>query len=209
MPKPILLALCGAVVLSVVLLVAWIPRWQVERRMAWRIYSIEDVPPQSVAIVFGAGLRRNGQPTAMLTDRIKTAVALYEGGKVSLLLMSGHAEGGYDEPGAMRDLALRLGVPEQAILLDRGGSRTYETCWRAKQLYGIDRAILITQAFHLPRALLIAEGLQIDAAGVAADLRTYRSIFLSQLREIPATIVALWELHIQPPRQGSSEVRNG
>ncbi len=126
-------------------------------------------------------------------------MALYREGRVGTILMSGSAQpSGYNEPEAMRRLALSLGVPEDALEVDVGGTRTYATCLRAKELFGIDNALLVSQAFHLPRALLTCEGLGLQASGVAADLRTYRTRVLSfwRIREVPATWVALWEAYI-------------
>ena len=104
-----------------------------------RIYTVEFAPTERVAIVFGAGLTRDGQPTLILRDRVKTAVQLYFDGKVEKLLMSGDNQGiGHDEPGAMRDYAVSLGVPANAIVIDNSGDRTYDTCYRAKAIFGLD-----------------------------------------------------------------------
>jgi SanA protein len=169
---------------------------------AGRILAAADALPHPVGIVFGAGLRRDGRPSPILADRVRTAVDLYRSGKIHRLLLSGSVSDGYDEPQAMRQLALELGVPDGDLLLDRGGSRTFETCRRAKAEFGIERAILVSQRFHLPRALAICDGLRIDAVGVAADLRTYRGSAQRywQLREIPATLVALLDLVFTRPQ---------
>ena len=107
----------------------------------------------------------------------------------------------HDEPGAMRDFALSLGVPDEDIVLDYAGRRTYDTCYRAREIFNIDSAILVTQAFHLPRALYTCNTLGVKAVGVPADLRQYRrsSLAFWNLRETIATVVALWELHISLP----------
>ena len=99
--------------------------------------------------------------------------------------------------------ARMLGVPDEDLLIDRGGSRTYQTCLRAQAEFGIDAAILVTQEFHLPRALVICDVLGIEAVGVAADLRDYRqrSMQFWEIREIAATITAFWDLYISPPDQ--------
>jgi SanA protein len=162
------------------------------------ILTSEEAPTRSTAIVFGAGLRRDGRPTAILADRVRTAVDLYRRGKAQTLLLSGSATPpNYDEPGAMHQLALELGVAEEHLLIDRGGSRTFETCLRARDEFGIREAILVSQEFHLPRALAICAGLDLQAVGVSADLREYhsRAARYWELREIPATLVAFWDLH--------------
>jgi SanA protein len=170
---------------------------------AWpRTYSIEQVPDRPVAIVFGAGLWWDGSPSPVLRDRVATAAQLYFSGKVRKLLMSGDNRFlDYNEPGAMREYALKLGVPDEDIVLDFAGRRTYDTCYRAREIFGVERAILVTQAFHLPRALYTCNQLGLQAIGVPADLRDYRRA--AQLfwlgREIPATLMALLEVHVTRP----------
>ncbi len=161
--------------------------------------DIADAPHAPVGIVFGAGLRRDGGPTTILYDRVAAAAHLYSNGKIDSLLMSGYeTEDGYSEPQAMRDLAESLGVPPEAIVTDGLGTRTFTTCERAISTFGIGQALLITQDYHLPRALVICDGLGIDAVGVSADLRPYnpRALQYWETREIPATLVALVELLI-------------
>ncbi len=160
------------------------------------------VQPAPVAIVFGAGLWRDGSPTPVLRDRVETAVDLYFSGKVEKLLMSGdNSRPDYNEPEAMRAYALSLGVPDAAVTLDYAGRRTYDTCYRARDIFGIRKAVLVTQSFHLPRALYTCNVLGISASGVAADRRDYRRGALAywNLREVPASLVALWEVHISRP----------
>jgi SanA protein len=166
-------------------------------------YEVEEAPRRRVAIVFGAGLWRDGSPSPVLRDRVSTAARLYFAGKVEKLLMSGsNPTVEYNEPGAMRQYALQLGVPEEAIVLDYAGRRTYDTCYRAKAIFGVREAILITQSFHLPRALYACNALGLPAVGVASDERQYRrrAWLYWNLREVPATIVALWEVHVSRPQ---------
>lgn len=147
------------------------------------------------AVVFGAGLRRDGRPTTVLADRVSTAVSLYQQGKVKTLLMSGSSDkSGYDEPSAMLEFALQLGVPQEDIFIDPEGDRTYLTCAHAKNIYGVERAILVTQRYHLPRALIICDALSIESEGVAADLRPYSAQTIWSAREIGATFRALWDV---------------
>ncbi|UCD99126.1 MAG: YdcF family protein [Chloroflexota bacterium] len=167
-----------------------------------RLYALETSPSEPVAIVFGAGLYRNGSPTPVLRDRIETAADLYRAGKVEKLLMSGdNSTPNYNEPGAMRDFALDLGIPEEDIILDYAGRRTYDTCYRAREIFHLDSAILVTQSFHLPRALYTCNALGISAVGVSADLRQYRRFSRTfwNLRETVATTVALWEIYVSQP----------
>ena len=179
-----------------------VSRLWTEIHAARRLYSVEDAPARRVAIVFGAGLWRDGTPSPVLRDRVDTAADLYFAGKVEKLLMSGDNRFEYyNEPAAMRAYAMQLGVPEQAIVLDYAGRRTYDTCYRARDIFGVNQAILVTQRFHLPRALYICNQLGLPAVGVSADRRTYRASSLTfwNLREVPATLVAWWEVNISHP----------
>ena len=170
---------------------------------AWpRLFGVENVPVERVAIVFGAGLRRDGTPSPVLRDRVATAAQLYALGKVQKLLMSGDNRfAHHDEPGAMREYALLLGVPDGDIVLDFAGQRTYDTCFRARDIFQVKSAILVTQSFHLPRAIYVCNALGVPAVGVPADQRVYRrpARLFWNLREIVATLVALWEVHVSRP----------
>ena len=167
-----------------------------------RVHSVGDATASPVAIVFGAGLWGDGTPTPVLRDRVATAVDLYLAGKVGKLLMSGdNRVHDYNEPGAMRDYAISLGVPAEDIVLDYAGWRTYDTCYRARDNFGVQNAILVTQGFHLPRAIYTCNNLGVSASGVPADRRVYRrgSQAYWNLREVFATNVALWEVHVTHP----------
>ena len=167
-----------------------------------RLYSVEDAPAQPVVIVFGAGLWRDGSPTPVLRDRVATAADLYFAGKARKLLMSGdNTTIYYNEPEAMRQYALELGVPDEDIVLDYAGRRTYDTCYRANAIFGVKRALLVTQKFHLPRALYTCQALGLETFGVPADRREYtrRSMVWWNLRELPATLTMLLEVHITRP----------
>jgi len=167
-----------------------------------RLHSVDESPIKTIAIVFGAGLWRDGTPTPVLRDRVATAVDLYSAGKVEKLLMSGdNRVHDYNEPGAMRDFAISLGVPAEDIVLDYAGWRTYDTCYRARDIFGVKDALLVTQGFHLPRAIYTCNTLGIKADGVSADRRVYRrgSRVYWNLREVFATHVAIWEVHVTHP----------
>lgn len=194
----------AAILLGLLSLV--LPRLVTALHARLRLYAPEKVPAKPVAIVFGAGLWWDGQPTPVLNDRVTTAAELYHAGKVAWLLLSGSQSGTYNEPEAMQAVAESLGVPPEAIVLDTAGNRTYDTCWRARSIYEIGSAILVTQKFHLPRALYTCEQLGIQTVGVAADRRDYRrsSLLYWNLRELPATLTALLELHLLHPVPASS-----
>jgi SanA protein len=167
-----------------------------------KIYSVEQAPSERVAIIFGAGLQRNGTPTPVLRDRVITGASLYLDGKVEKLLMSGDNQlVEYNEPEAMRQYALSLGVPKEAIVLDYAGRRTYDTCYRAKQIFGLDRVLLVTQKFHLPRALFLCNALGIKAQGVEANNWNYgrRSLLFWNIREQFATFTAFMDVYVEKP----------
>jgi vancomycin permeability regulator SanA len=167
-----------------------------------RVFPAQGAPPRRVAVVFGAGLYRSGAPTPVLRDRVEIAAELFFTGKVEKLLMSGDNRFiYYNEPQAMKDYALGLGVPEAAIVLDYAGRSTYDTCYRARAIFGVQDALLVTQGFHLPRALYTCRKLGLEAVGVRADRRTYRrsSLLFWSLRELPATLNAFVDLHLTHP----------
>jgi len=188
--------------LVIVAALALILPWLVTSLYAWkRTYATSTVPSQKVAIVFGAGLTRSGEATPILKDRVETAAQLYFAGKVEKLLMSGDNRFlNYNEPEAMRQYALALGMPQDDIVLDYAGRRTYDTCFRAKAIFGVTKAILVTQKFHLPRAIFLCNMLGVDGMGVAADNFIYRkrSLLYWNLRELPATITAFADLFTRP-----------
>lgn len=167
-----------------------------------KVKSVATVTAEKAAIVFGAGLLHDGTPSPVLKDRVSTAAQLFFAGKVQKLLLSGDNRFvDYNEPASMRAYALELGVPDEAIVMDFAGRRTYDTCYRAKYIFGLNQAILVTQKYHLSRALFTCNGIGLQAIGVPADLRSYHPHNLTYwtLREIPATLVALWQVWISHP----------
>jgi SanA protein len=171
---------------------------------AWQarglIYTLDNVPPRPVAMVFGARVLGSGRLSAMLADRVRMGVELYQSGKVRAILMTGdNSVDTYNEPEAMRQYALELGVPDDAIVLDYAGFRTYDSCYRARDIFQVDEAILVTQDFHLDRALLVCNQLGINSVGVAADVMrptgySRNSLFSSIVREFPATALSVVDL---------------
>lgn len=156
-----------------------------------------------IAIVFGAGIERNGNPTPILYDRVATAVDLYKAGKVSKLLLSGDNRfTNYNEPEVMRQTALQMGVPDDALVLDYAGRRTYDSCFRARDIFGVKHAILVTQAFHLDRALYLCNSLGLDGIGVLADRRDYTASSQTwwSIREAAATAEAWLDLNVTHPQ---------
>lgn len=164
------------------------------------IYGVSETPPRRVAIVFGAAIYNEERLSSVLRDRMETAIGLYEAGIVQKLLVSGDNRfETYDEPTAMMTYAIRRGVPEQDIQPDFAGRRTYDTCYRARHIFQVQSAVLVTQDFHLPRALFICNNLGLDAVGTSADLRPYRGTRWYFIRETGATLMALWDVIIGRP----------
>jgi SanA protein len=198
--SPIRCVLSVVIVLGALLAAAaYLPSKLLAARYAAQIVTPELAEHRPIAIVFGAGLRSDGRPTRVLEDRVRTASELYHAGNADKLLLSGATNGaGRNETEAMLDLALQLGVSRDDILLDPEGTRTFETCSRARSLWSIEQAHLVTQRFHLPRALVICDQLGMDVTGVVADRRTYSKLSMAfwQLREIPAVLRALCDLRI-------------
>lgn len=146
--------------------------------------EIEDV---DCIIVLGCLVRSDGTPSDMLEDRLLTGIDLYFSRKGTKLLMSGdHGQVEYDEVNAMKNFALSKGVPSDDIFMDHAGFSTYESVYRSKEIFGADKVVIVTQSYHLPRALYIAERLGIEAFGVASDIRTYRGQSSRNVREVLA-----------------------
>lgn len=176
-------------------------RWWTDFHYKKAIYPLEDVPRRPVAIVFGAGVWPDGRLSDILADRVYTAAQLYRAGKVDKLLMTGDNRYiDYNEPGHMREYALSLGVPDEDIVLDYAGNRTYDSCYRAKHIFCVEGAILVTQAYHLDRAMFTADSMGLDVVGVAADRREYVSVRNYWARDLLATAVAWWQVKISHPR---------
>ncbi len=156
-------------------------------------------------LVLGAGVRPDGSPSPMLADRVETGLEVYAAGLAPVLLMSGdHGQVGYDEVGCMLALALEAGVAAEDVFLDHAGFSTYESVLRAKEVFGAESMVVVTQGYHLHRALYMAEKLGIDAIGIAADRRKYAGQFMRDLRETVARGKDAWGvwLEVEPAYLG-------
>lgn len=196
--------LCSFVFVVGVLFVVfqiWIVRSQ-----APDIFAVDAVfGDWQAVIVPGASVLRSGAPSDVLADRLLTALELYENGRAEKFLLSGDdGQDGYDEVSAMRDFLLDRGVPGEDIFLDHAGFDTYDTLYRAQAIFGVTSAIIVTQEFHLPRALFIADALGIKNVGVIADRQPYVKAFIFSLREWPARFKALFDVvvHTKPTYLG-------
>jgi len=138
-------------------------------------------------IVLGCHVKNNGEPSDMLTDRLKRGVELYYAGAAPKLLMSGdHGQHEYNEVDAMKKYALDAEVPSEDIFMDHAGFSTYDSIYRAKEIFEAEKVIVVTQEYHLYRALYIAQKLGLEAYGVTADYRSYIGQTTREIREILA-----------------------
>ncbi len=146
--------------------------------------ELEDI---DCIIVLGCGVDVNGQPSWMLSDRLKRGIDLYKQGTAPKILMSGdHGRTYYDEVNTMKKFAVDDGVPSGDIFMDHAGFSTYESMYRAKEIFEADSVIIVSQEYHLYRAIYIAEQLGIKAYGVNADYRVYGGEKYREVREILA-----------------------
>ena len=138
-------------------------------------------------VVLGCLVNSDGTPSDMLADRLTRGIELYKAGVAPKIIMSGdHGRKEYNEVDTMKQFAIAHGVPSSDIFMDHAGFSTYESIYRAKEIFGVDKIIIVTQEYHLYRALYIAQGLGIEAYGADADYRTYRNQINRELREIVA-----------------------
>jgi vancomycin permeability regulator SanA len=194
-PWVITLAIIGATVLFFTILTVQV---MYSSRIVSKIYAVMPAP---VAIVLGASVHKDGTPSDALYDRIAAAVSLYKNGTVKQLLLTGDdGKRNADEVDAMFKTTESLGVPQQDILVDGKGYRTYESCKRAIGVYHITNAIVVTQRFHLPRALFLCNELGINATGFVADRHRYASETWFEIRDLLASVKAMWDVYVHTPR---------
>jgi vancomycin permeability regulator SanA len=157
------------------------------------------IPFHQAAIVFGAGITEQGKPTPYLQSRIETAAALYKNHRVNILLMSGdNSTKEHNEPIIMKNYAIKLGVPAKSIVVDDAGFNTYDSCYRAHAIFGLNNATLVSQDYHLPRAITTCQGLGIQNIGVVAihSQRDFTNNYLA--REVVSTDKMVWQLIFKP-----------
>jgi vancomycin permeability regulator SanA len=188
--RAVLLAIAGAVLatVTVVASVAW-----VRSGARGHIFTEQSVPAAPVALVLGAQVYAQGAPSPFLAARLELARRLFVAGKVRAILVSGdHMNWGYNEPGSMHRWLVDRDVPADKIVLDHAGFDTYDSCARAKRIFGVQQAIVVTQTFHLERAVTLCRGLGVDASGVGDDtVDIYRAPWrASSTREYPAAVKA-------------------
>jgi SanA protein len=167
---------------------------------AYIVPTVADAPQAQVAIVLGARVWADGTLSPMLADRLQTGVELYKAGKVKKLLLSGdHGQTDYDEVNAMLRYALDHGIPDEDVFTDHAGFSTYDTMYRARDVFVVRSAIVVTQGFHLARAVYTARSLGLEATGVPADIQPYTNEWRFAMRDWLARTKAFLELKITKP----------
>ncbi|GAA3750061.1 SanA/YdcF family protein [Salinactinospora qingdaonensis] len=167
----------------------------------------EEVPPRPVALVLGAAVTAEGEPTPVLARRLDVAARLYRRGSVEAVLVSGNNTAAHHhETEAMRGYLLAAGLPAGQVMTDPAGFRTWDSCARAREVFGVRAAVVVTQDFHLPRALALCRAMGIDAVGVAdTSLGSLPVVTLyGHLREVPAAGKALLDLVFRPAPAGAA-----
>lgn len=174
-----------------------------------KIYTdISNIPKYEVAIVFGAGLNADGTPTDMLIDRLDTATQLYKEGIIEKFLLSGdNTDAQYNEPQAMYDyLVYEQDIPSEDVVRDFAGLRTYDTCARAKNIWQLNEAILISQGYHLSRAIFTCNSLGLNSTGYSATKDIYEGAIYYKVREILAIHGAILDIYVIHPEYIGGEV---
>jgi vancomycin permeability regulator SanA len=137
---------------------------------AGHIYKESDVPMTPVALVLGAQVNPDGTPSTFLAARLDLAKRLFDAGRVELIIVSGdHLAPEFDEPAAMLDYLIKAGLPTENVIADFGGFDTYESCLRAKRIFDLSKLTVVTQSYHLRRAVATCRALDVDAIGVGDD----------------------------------------
>ena len=162
--------------------------------------STSDWGKPRVAIVFGASVYSTGELSPTLEERVEKAIELYRTNRVDRILVSGdNRHPSYNEPRAMQEYLVTHAVAPKDVIVDYAGRSTYDTCRRAKEIFGLERAVLVTQRYHLSRALYLANELGLDAHGVVTDGEKVRPFGYASVRELGAEVKAFLNLHILPP----------
>jgi Uncharacterized membrane protein len=194
--KFILICACAA------LLLAGLSRVVMVMSAKDKTFDVASVPPAQVALVPGAGITADDRPTLALRDRIDGAIELYRAGKVQKILMSGdNSSIYYNEPGAMTNYAIEQGIPESDIVQDYAGRRTYDTCYRAKEIFGLESVIVTTQQYHLSRMVFLCEQFGLNTSGVPVKQSDYllNRYMMWNVREVLATVAAYIDIYILKP----------
>jgi len=162
-----------------------------------KVYSsIQELPDDSVMVVLGASVKRDATPSDALEDRLDMAVRAWRAGKVDKIILSGDdGRWAQEETQAMLGYMYSQGVPDHLLIIDGNNARTFDSCYRLRNELHEDNVVLITQSFHLPRALYLCNELGIDAWGLDSDLRWYQDIVWFTARDWLASLLAFWDIY--------------
>ena len=189
----------------------------------YTVYSVKnsigaELEDADCILIFGCGLRADGTPSDMLRDRLITGINAYNEGLANKIIVSGdHGRKDYDEVNVMKSFAVEHGVKSEDIFMDHAGFSTYESLYRAKEIFKAERVICVTQKYHLYRALYVAKRLGIEAVGISADIHTYRGQYVRDARELLARTKDFFTSVIKPkpkylgeaiPVSGSGDITN-
>jgi vancomycin permeability regulator SanA len=196
----------GKIVIFVILFFFFLFGIILRSQTVFRVYEediyteLADTPTAPVALIFGAGILNNTTPSDALRDRLDAGVALYKAKKVRKLVMTGdNGRDAHDEVSVMKQYALKHNIPEKDIILDHAGFRTYDSCYRARDVFGLWDVIAISQEFHLPRVLYTCNQLDVHAVGYVADKQPYLLAHWYSVREFMARFKAWYQIKITKP----------
>ncbi len=190
----IIIILSGSTILAISLINSHIQK----KSEAYIFFDIDKAPKTQAVLILGAKVSQSGRMSPMLYDRVETALDLYNEGKVEKFLVSGdHGKKNYDEVNPIKEYLLKKDIPPEDIFLDHAGFDTYDSLFRAKYIFQVQSLTVVTQNFHLPRAVYLGRSLVIDTYGVSADRQFYGGIEHNKSRETIASIKAFFDIHFR------------
>lgn len=205
-----MLSFATATIVAVVVVCAGINIWMVadSSRHIETLgeYDASADAPADCIVVFGASIYADGSLSPILENRVDAGIELYERGAAPVIIMSGDGRDPfYDEPAAMKAYAVSQGVPPEAVYCDPGGYHTYETLWRASNVYGARSIIAVTQRYHLSRCVFDARGVGMDAVGVVSDSGVYDEQLWYDFRESVSRVVDFFTVAFSLPPESQGE----
>jgi SanA protein len=185
------IAIAGVIILAIVIA----SNTAVSVKAKGGVVTLEDLQMSEVVMVLGASVHPDGQPSSILEDRLLTAIDIYKAGKAKKFLLSGdNGQQDYDEVNVMKAYLLHEGIPAGDIFLDHAGFDSYDSLYRARDIFGLKSFTIVTQAFHLPRTIYLGRSLGLDVHGVAADRHEYVKIDIFKAREWLANVKAVFDV---------------
>ena len=214
-----------AIILVVCIVIGILSVWAINQRVVSvggeRLLTVQEaemLEDVDCILVLGCGVKTDGTPSLMLQDRLDRSIQLYQQGVAPKLLMSGdHGRQNYNEVGTMKQYAIDAGVPSSDVFMDHAGFSTYESMYRAKEIFHANKIVIVSQEYHLYRAIYVAQALGLDAYGVAADGQEYTGQWGRDVREILARVKDFFTVIWKPeptylgeavPVSGNGDVTN-